>query len=467
MISQRARGINLLHCMLEAVIVMATFWLWAAFWHFVLGALIWERFRYLSYSMIAAGSLFAELSLSKRDPGNLLHLDIVTNNRMTMQQALFAVVSTLALVVMTKDTLISRGFLASLLPVFYATLFISNKFIPPALARFAFRRVHHQKAVLLGSPSDSAKLKRWLLRKASYGIDTIGIVTADGTAAPGDHLPVLGDAAELEEILARTDARQLILLNLPSSVQRIGELSDLCDRMGVRLLIFNDLEEQLQRSVSFIEDDGLNFIKVREEPLQNPASRLLKRLLDLSVAVPVALFILPWVSLLVWVLQRAQSPGPLWFRQIRKGVHNTDFNIFKFRTMHIHDHDEAIQASVEDERIFPAGRWLRRLSIDELPQFINVLKGEMSVVGPRPHLIAHDTEFKEMSAYYQVRSYIKPGITGLAQIRGLRGETKDKQDVINRVHADIYYLENWSILLDCMIIVKTAWQVIRPPQSAY
>jgi putative colanic acid biosynthesis UDP-glucose lipid carrier transferase len=467
MFIQRAQGINLLHCLLQAVILFLTFWLWAWLWHFVFGLLVWQGFRYLGYAVIAGCSLFPELSLSKRDPANLLHLDIVTNHRMTTQQALFAVISTVGLVVLAKDTIISRTFLATILPLFYFTLFISNKYIPPLLARFAFRSRHRQKAILLGSPGDSAKLKRWLIRKSSYGVDAIGIVTSDSTAASSDQLPVLGHSGELEQILSRTRATQLIVLNLPESVQRIVELSDLCDKLGVRLLIFNDLEEQVQRSVSFIEDDGLHFIKLREEPLQSPASRALKRTLDLSIALPVVVFILPWVSFIVWLLQRSQSPGPLWFRQIRKGVHNTDFNIYKYRTMHVHGEDESIQASLEDPRIFPAGRLLRRLSIDELAQFINVLNGEMSVVGPRPHLVAHDIEFKEVSAYYQVRGYIKPGITGLAQIRGLRGETRDKQDVINRVHADIYYLENWSILLDCMIIVKTAWQVFRPPQSAY
>ena len=132
--------------------------------------------------------------------------------------------------------------------------------------------------------------------------------------------------------------------------------------------------------------------------------------------------------------------------------------------MHVNVQDEAKQAVENDPRVFALGKWLRKLSLDELPQFINVLRGEMSVVGPRPHFVDHDLLFGEIANFYRVRSFIKPGITGLAQVRGLRGEARQEKDLIDRIHSDLYYLEHWSPLMDWVIIFKTAWQMIAPPK---
>src|SRR5579863_6096101 len=162
-----------------------------------------------------------------------------------------------------------------------------------------------------------------------------------------------------------------------------------------------------------------------------------------------------------------QSPGPVLFVQPRVGAQNREFKIMKFRTMHPSLNDEAKQATRQDQRAYPAGRWLRKFSVDELPQFFNVLTGEMSVVGPRPHLSRHNEVFARALNNFHVRANVKPGITGLAQIRGYRGEIKENSDIIERVNADIDYLEHWSFGLDCYIILQTIKQVILPPERAY
>ena len=172
-------------------------------------------------------------------------------------------------------------------------------------------------------------------------------------------------------------------------------------------------------------------------------------------------------TLLVWLLHRFQAPGPLVFRQTRSGLHNEEFIIYKYRTMYVDNSEPHVQATEGDPRVFPAGRWLRRLSIDELPQFINVLRGEMSIVGPRPHMLEHDRKFGESDPRYRVRHLIKPGITGLAQVRGLRGQTLEDSDVTARTSADLQYLENWSLGLDITIIARTAFHVLRAPRSAF
>jgi len=215
------------------------------------------------------------------------------------------------------------------------------------------------------------------------------------------------------------------------------------------------------------EDEGMRFIGLRSEPLEDPFGRLSKRCLDIVVASLAVVFILPFTTLVVAWLQWRYSRGPLVIRQLRSGLQNLPFGIYKYRTMHVQNSDPTRQATEGDLRIYPGGQWLRKFSIDELPQFINVLRGEMSIVGPRPHLIEHDEHFARGLVNYPVRANVKPGITGLAQVRGFRGETKTLADVVKRVESDIYYLENWSFLWDCWIILRTASQVIFPPRSAF
>ncbi len=257
------------------------------------------------------------------------------------------------------------------------------------------------------------------------------------------------------------------MLEFPLFTDVNREIIATCDHLGVRLLIVSDLEEKLRHPVTHFEDDGFRFIGLREEPLENPLNRAFKRLLDLALSIPIMLLIFPPLALLVWLVQRLQSPGPLFHCQIRAGIQNRRFEILKFRTMRPENDDLARQATSEDERVYPLGKWFRRLSIDEVPQFWNVLKGDMSVVGPRPHLIEHNEQFSQLMANYHVRTFVKPGITGLAQVRGYRGEAQTHKDIENRVACDIEYLENWNLSLECGIIVRTFAQLFLPPASAY
>ncbi|HMJ89726.1 MAG TPA: sugar transferase, partial [Candidatus Acidoferrum sp.] len=240
-----------------------------------------------------------------------------------------------------------------------------------------------------------------------------------------------------------------------------------CEKLGVRLLIFNDLQHKLDRPITHFEDDGFQFFGLRHEPLQNPLNRSLKRVIDIVVAVPVCLLVLPVLTAIVWLFQHLQSPGPIFYRQVRNGFQKQRFHIWKFRTMHVNDHDAAQQASLNDPRIYRAGRWFRKLSIDEFPQFINVLKGDMSVVGPRPHLPEHDEQFARLTDNFYVRKFVKPGITGLAQVNGFRGETREHSALQHRLEYDIEYLENWSLRADLAIIAQTAVQCVKPPKTAY
>lgn len=468
MIAHRVRGLTILHYALQALLGVGVFWIWLVTLTFHIRESERLHFeRYVLYSAVVLMAFGLNLLRSKIGRIQLLQLNVLSNHRLTATQTVTILSALLFFLFAARDATMSRVFLFTFIPVLYSYLFLSNKYLPQFLARFIFNGQRRHTTILLGSRRNSRKLGDWLHRKASYGVDTAGLLTDDPGGDAVNGIPVLGGFDDLERVLHERRVAQVIVLELPESFARIAHLSDVCDKLGVRLLILNDLDERLQRTVSFIVDEGFSFLNLRQEPLECPINRLAKRGVDIAVSLPVVLFILPPICVAVWLLQRIQAPGSLFFRQRRTGIRGSEFEIIKFRSMRVDSGDEAVQATADDPRIFPAGRWLRKLSLDELPQFVNVLNGEMSIVGPRPHLMHHDVLFGEIARYYRVRSYIKPGITGLAQVRGLRGEARREKDLHDRIQSDLYYLENWSILLDWFIIFKTACQVFAPPKTAY
>ena len=398
----------------------------------------------------------------------LLHSSMEEMFRHTLRQAVVVFSTIPILVAATKDHSISRTFLFSFFPLLFLLLYTTNRYLPRLLSSFLFSGYRQQPTVVVASHVRLKECTQWLHRKTVYGIHLLGFVetSAAPRAIPGASLPFLGTFCDIETVLIRQGAAQLIALELPQA-EDIHFLSELCDRLGVRFLIVNDLAEKLQRSLIFSEDDGFQMISFRDEPLECPINRLMKRALDIAISLPVVVFLLPATNLLVYCMQRRQAPGPLFFHQKRTGFQNKEFLICKYRTMYMNHHTEAVQATCDDPRVYPAGRWLRKHSIDELPQFLNVLKGEMSVVGPRPHLPEHSHTFTNAAAGFRVRAFIKPGITGLAQVEGFRGEVRELKNLTDRVRSDLYYLENWSLALEWKIIFKTARQLIAPPKSAY
>ncbi|MFL1894416.1 undecaprenyl-phosphate glucose phosphotransferase [Aquimarina sp. 2-A2] len=206
-------------------------------------------------------------------------------------------------------------------------------------------------------------------------------------------------------------------------------------------------------------------LSFREIPLDVTLNKFAKRSFDILLSLAVLIFILSWLTPLLAILIQFESRGPVFFKQKRNGIDYKEFYCLKFRSMK--PSNSANQATRGDDRVTKVGRFIRKTSIDELPQFINVLKGEMSVVGPRPHMVKHNEEFLQRVDKFMVRHFVKPGITGLAQVSGFRGEIETQQDIINRVKYDIFYIENWSLLLDIKIIVLTVLNAVQGEEKAY
>src|SRR5699024_8491757 len=211
----------------------------------------------------------------------------------------------------------------------------------------------------------------------------------------------------------------------------------------------------------------LPIISLRKIAVDESLNKIVKRAFDIIMSLLVLVGILSWLTPLLAILIKLDSRGPVFFKQKRNGLDYQEFYCYKFRSMHPNLTADLHQVSRGDQRITRVGRFLRKTSLDELPQFLNVLFGDMSVVGPRPHMVSHTHMYAEKIDKFMVRHFIKPGITGLAQVSGYRGEVETEKDIINRVKYDIFYLENWSLFLDLKIIFLTIYNIIKGEDKAY
>jgi exopolysaccharide biosynthesis polyprenyl glycosylphosphotransferase len=464
MVTQRTEGLYRVFVLCQIVIVAILFWfgVWIMVTFYSPSAeLTWRRYS-IYCGVLVLGMCLEALSRSKN---YFLQDELLRPHRLSLRQTIASIGLLVLYLVATKDAFISRIFFFNFVPWLYVVLLFSHYSLPALLARGIFRR--EEKTLLVGSTRRALQLRDWLRRKAEIGLRTVGMICDENVDNNQDGIPVLGTSDQLEKVICECGITQVILLEFPLFTEINQNVIRICDQLGIRLVILSDLEEKLRHSVTHFEDGGFRFIGLREEPLENPLNRFFKRAIDLAIAVPVMLFIFPFFAVIVLSAQRLQSPGPLFHVQRRAGMQNRQFKIYKFRTMRPGHDDVSRQARHGDERVYPLGKWFRKLSIDEVPQFWNVLRGDMSIVGPRPHLIEHNNQFSRLMENYHVRTFVKPGITGLAQVRGFRGEARDNSDIENRITCDIEYLENWNLSLECGIILRTFAQRIFPPRTAY
>ena len=466
MISRRSIGVRTIALFWQLAGVTLSFWGWLFIWQSSLFSDGEVLQRYLLYNeFLLIGVIFGTGASRAPEQGREDH-EFVQANRRALWQAFLGLFAVFVIEFALNDKHVSRSFILSFVPWLYLTLLFSNYLLPRIVGRWSFSGDREERVALAGTVEQAMQIKPWLERKSIIGLRTVGLL-CDQTPNGSAPFPVLGTLEKAADVLLEKSITQVILLGLTPGAEQVRRLARTCESAAVRLLVLDDLNKYFNHATTVFEDDGVRFISLRDEPLESPWNRLLKRTLDLAVAIPVVVLLLPPVTIAVWLAQRLQSPGKIFFHQVRTGMMGRHFIMRKFRTMRPNNDCESKQATRKDPRVFPVGRWLRKLSVDELPQFVNVLRGEMSVVGPRPHLPEHDALFAKSMRKYLIRRFIRPGITGWAQVNGFRGEIHCEADIQKRVEADINYLENWSLSLDCLIILKTFKQCFRPPRSAY
>lgn len=251
------------------------------------------------------------------------------------------------------------------------------------------------------------------------------------------------------------------------SRKQIEEFIFFADNNLKTLKFIPDQKQLLSANTNFEYYDYIPVMAQRTISLDDPLHKIIKRTFDIVFSLVVIVGILSWLTPLLAILIKMDSKGPLFFIQKRNGLNNMEFKCFKFRSMELNDKADIEQVSKNDSRVTKVGKFIRKTSIDELPQFFNVLVGDMSVVGPRPHMVSHTNMYAERINKFMVRHFIKPGITGLAQTKGFRGEIETDKDIINRVRYDIFYIEKWSLLLDIKIVFTTIYNTLKGDKKAY
>ena len=289
-----------------------------------------------------------------------------------------------------------------------------------------------------------------------------------------DKEPVrLKRLGSMEELVAAIDADEelemgdeLYLCISRKEKEVIRKISRYCDQHVVRFYYVPVSVETLGLNLKREMLDDMEVFTTYENPLQNSVNRAIKRMFDIGFSI---LALIPTAIMFpfIYIIIKIQSPGPILFKQVRTGLDGKEFKCYKFRSMHVNKDADKLQATKNDPRKYPFGNFMRKANIDELPQFFNVLQGRMSVVGPRPHMLAHTEQYSQLIDKYMVRHFVKPGVTGWAQVTGYRGETKELWQMEGRVRRDIWYIEHWSIWLDIRIIWLTFKSIFVHDEHAY
>jgi putative colanic acid biosysnthesis UDP-glucose lipid carrier transferase len=365
-------------------------------------------------------------------------------------------------------TIFSRGSMVAFASVGLVLLLVfrlsTTGYLRAAMAKGAIRG---RRAVILGDRDELGELN-FVTLLHRFGIEEVARVVLSDVQGKGSSDWARNEVAKIDraiEIARDSGATELVVALHWSSAALLELVKDRlrCSPLPVRLLPDSDIRSIVGRR-QIAEGTGFS-VELQREPLTK-AERTMKRAVDIAVSATVILLMSP-LLLLVALAIKLDSPGPVVFRQRRNGFNGRQFVIYKFRTMNVLEDGAVIeQARQRDRRVTLVGRLLRRSSIDELPQLFNVLKGDMSLVGPRPHALAHDYEYRVSIANYAFRHHVKPGITGWAQVNGFRGETSKIELMTERVEADLWYINNWSLWLDLRIMIGTCFEIARA-RAAY
>ena len=471
MLTNRASGLYRLHVGAQTVTVLGSFGLLHATLNSVNpGGLALPGTPYISYALIVAAALIGEAWTRPERLRWMLELSRRNLRRISLRQFVAIALVLSVFLVTTQDHQISRRFFGTFIMGVLPLLHATNYLFPARLLKLVLRIFEKKQAnILVIEDRRAVGFFEQKIRSGVYpGMAVSGYLTLKPLDTRTTVTPKrwLGTLDSLETVVSQYSISQIVMPSLCFEPLVGRRLRHFCESKGVRLVLLNDAPQRLGCRLTMTDIGGMEILSPRAEPLEDPLNQAVKRVADICCALFVLAFIFPFTSLFAWLCHRIQSPGPLFFTQERTGRGGNKFLIYKYRSLHAGNTDEARQVSAGDKRVFPLGRLLRKSSLDEIPQFINVLRGEMSLVGPRPHLPEHDVRFADISENYLVRTFVKPGITGLAQVKGYRGETKTRAQVRNRTRWDLIYLERWSPAMDIWICIRTALQVIRPPKGA-
>lgn len=398
-----------------------------------------------------------------------LHRSIVYLDKIV--QRAFSVISLLIFLFATCLIFLNVGdVLATFLVVYYVSTIVVfscwRVFVRMLLKFYRRKGYNFKRAVIVGAGKNGMELYRAMRDDISSGFNILGFF--DDNLALKDILPsYLGTTDKVEEFAIAKDIDEIYCTLPGTNDEKILQMLNFAEKQMIRFYIVPEFYRNVKKSMVMEFLESVPLLTIRREPLQAFYNRALKRSFDLVFSSVVLCTIFPILYVLIGFLIKRSSPGPIFFKQKRTGLYGHDFECYKFRTMRVNDQADTMQAVKDDPRKTKIGDFLRRTNLDEFPQFINVFKGDMSVVGPRPHMLKHTEQYSALIDKYMVRHLVKPGVTGWAQVTGYRGETKTLEQMEGRVKRDVWYIENWTFFLDLKIIVVTLVNMFRGDKNAY
>ena len=363
----------------------------------------------------------------------------------------------------SKENLFTRNFI--LYYGLFLLIFISLRIVSFQLIVNYLRKKgkNVRNLIIIGAGEVGQNFWKMLGKNNQLGYNFLGFVD---TSTTSNDTQILGTIENLSKIIQTHKVEEAIIALPEEASKNLDSVIKMCNINAIRIHIIPDYFRFVSKKFKITMLDKFPIITVRDEPLQEIQWRLVKRIFDILLSLVVIFLITSWLFPILMIIHKISSRGKIFYIQDRIGKNNKVFKCFKFRTMFENfDDKKFIPTTIDDQRITSFGKFLRRSNLDELPQVFNVLFGEMSIVGPRPHAIAYNELYKEFFDEIKLRSLVKPGITGWAQVHGLRGDVVDEEEnktrTRQRIEFDIWYIENWSLALDVQIILLTIWQMIK------
>jgi len=322
---------------------------------------------------------------------------------------------------------------------------------------------NYRNVIILGYGNKAKELAKYFLTNPWHGYRFLGFIDKEVNL----KRRIMGSWDDLKSFIEANDINQVYISwdTIPRNV--LDKVSNLLADYPIKIRILPDLENFAYKSAELVNYGMVPVLQIHPGPLSFWYNRLLKRSFDIAISLIVIIGILSWFSLILYIIDLIIYRQGIIFNQERTCIDGKVFTCHKFRSMQKNDESDTVQATRNDKRVTRVGRFLRKWSLDEMPQFVNVLKGEMSIVGPRPHMIKHTEEYQKLVKRFMLRHMVSPGITGLAQVNGFRGEIKKPRDIIKRVELDAKYIETWSFNMDIKIILLTMWVIIKGQDTAY
>jgi Undecaprenyl-phosphate glucose phosphotransferase len=360
---------------------------------------------------------------------------------------------------------LSRLFIA-LNMVGFGLLLLFNRFIF-LTTTYPRRNDNPIKNVMILGYNEVAKKLAAYLEQETPNTRIVGFCEKSENIRELSRYPILSDVPGAMKMTRKYEVNEIYSTIAPEQNDHVYQIMKQADQECIRFKVIPDMSVLRKQTGHLYYMKDMPVLSMRIEPLESARSQHRKRVFDVAISLGVTIFILSWlipiITLLIWL----DSRGPIFFIQMRTGKNNTTFPCIKFRSMHVNHQQEEMQATRDDPRHTRVGKFLRKTNLDEFPQFINVLRGEMSIVGPRPHMLEHTERYSKVIGQYMVRQFMKPGITGWAQVNGFRGETKSLEQMQKRVEHDLWYMENWSLWLDVRIIFMTIFNTLKGEENAF